>query len=250
MKGLILNAHELTVRYGAFLAVDNVNLEVSEGSIHAIIGPNGAGKTTLFNALSGLVPISAGEIKFRGDRIDGLPVSQRLQRGLSRSFQVTNLYFDLPVHENMRLAVQGKTSSRAFNFITPCTKQVRVIDQTHDLLEKVFLQHKSHALAGTLSHGEQRRLEIGLALASRPSVLFLDEPTAGMGSEDIEFTKQFLCNLVDGGDLTIVLIEHNMSLVMDISNKITVLQQGKKIAEGTANTIREDTAVKAAYLGD
>lgn len=246
----LLCARELTVRYGSFLAVNRVDLQVSKGSIHAIIGPNGAGKTTLFNALSGLVPISSGDISLRGKRIDKLPVSKRLQCGLSRSFQVTNLFFDLTVHENMRLALQGTSGYRAFNIITRCDRQTATVQGVHDMLEKVSLQHKAQALAGELSHGEQRRLEIGLALASKPSLLFLDEPTAGMGTEDIDFTKHFLSELVSDGDLTIVLIEHNMSLVMDISDRITVLQQGQKIAEGSADVIREDATVRAAYLGE
>lgn len=250
MSGSILSARELTVRYGGFLAVDRVNLDVEQGSIHAIIGPNGAGKTTLFNALSGLVGIHSGQIVFQGERIDAAPVSQRLHRGMSRSFQVTNLYFDLTVHENMRLALQGTRGVRAFNFLTRCSTQRDLMEGADAVLEKVSLAHKAQSPAGELSHGEQRRLEIGLALASNPKLLFLDEPTAGMGSEDIQFTRDFLTNLVGGGDLTIVLIEHNMSLVMDLSSTITVLQQGRKIAEGTADVIRADDAVRQAYLGE
>ncbi|QAA94745.1 ABC transporter ATP-binding protein [Pollutimonas thiosulfatoxidans] len=250
MTETVLRARKLTVRYGAFLAVDSVDLDVVPGSVHAIIGPNGAGKTTLFNALSGLVGISSGQIELRGERIDGLPVSKRLQRGLSRSFQVTNLFFDLTVHENMRLALQGKSGLGAFNFVTQCSSQASLVEGAHHLLERFSLEHKARSFAGELSHGEQRRLEIGLALASNPSVLFLDEPTAGMGSEDIDFTKRFLSGLVEAGGLTIVLIEHNMSLVMDISDTITVLQQGQKIAEGSADVIRADAAVRAAYLGE
>src|SRR5690554_7802783 len=155
MTETVLRARKLTVRYGAFLAVDSVDLDVVPGSVHAIIGPNGAGKTTLFNALSGLVGISSGQIELRGERIDGLPVSKRLQRGLSRSFQVTNLFFDLTVHENMRLALQGTSGYRAFNIITRCDRQTAMAQGVHDMLEKVSLQHKAQALAGELSHGEQ-----------------------------------------------------------------------------------------------
>src|SRR5690606_5161779 len=144
---------------------------------------------------------------------------------------------------NMRLALQGKSGCRAFNMIARCARQSAMVQGALDMLKRVSLQHKAQALAGELSHGEQRRLEIGLALASQPSVLFLDDPTAGMGSEDIDFTKHFISSLVSGGDLTIVLIEHNMSLVMDISDRITVLQQGQKIAEGPAEAIRENAAV-------
>lgn len=250
MSESLLCASQLTVRYGAFIAVNHVDLDVKKGSIHAIIGPNGAGKTTLFNALSGLVGIHSGQINFKGERIDTITVSQRLQRGISRAFQVTNLFFDLTVHENMRLALQGTKGIRAFNFMTKCISQSDLMDSTDELLERVSLSHKARSLAGELSHGEQRRLEIGLALASNPKLLFLDEPTAGMGAEDINFTKNFLIELMRGGDLTIVLIEHNMSLVMDLSNTITVLQQGQKIAEGTAEDIRSNEAVRVAYLGE
>lgn len=250
MNDCILQARGICVQFGAFKAVQDVDIDIERGSIHSILGPNGAGKTTLFNALSGLVPLAGGTVTFNGQRIDNIPVSRRVHLGLARSFQITNLYFELSVRENVRLALQALRDSAAFNFWAGIAGQRELLRRADSILSDVALMHKSGTLAAELSHGEQRRLEIALALASSPCIIFLDEPTAGMGVDDIAFTKRLILDLAKSRNVSVVLIEHNMPLVMDISDKITVLQQGVKIAEGDPASIRSNEAVRSAYLGE
>jgi len=246
----ILEARGISVRFGGFKAVNDVDITVERGAIHAILGPNGAGKTTLFNALSGLVPLAGGTIRFDGRQIESVPVSRRAHLGFARSFQISNLYADLPVRENVRLALQAMRGARAFDFLSFTARQADLLGKADRLLQEVALAGKAGSPAAELSHGEQRRLEIALALAGDPSILFLDEPTAGMGIDDIAFTKQLILDLVARKGVSVVLIEHNMPLVMDISDRITVLQQGEKIAEGDPQAIRADPVVRMAYLGE
>lgn len=250
MSDDILVAEGLSVHYGAFCAVNALDLRVRRGSVHSLIGPNGAGKTTAFNALCGIAKTSRGTITYLGERIERLPVARRSRKGLARSFQITNLFFEVDVRENVRLACQSARGWRSFDFFSECSSQRALYQKADEVLAWAGLQAKANALAGELSHGEQRRLEIALAVACDPTVLFLDEPTAGMGVEDIAFAKQLISNLSKQRQMTIVLIEHNMSLVMDISDRITVLQQGQKVAEGDPVSIRKDPVVRAAYLGE
>ena len=250
MNSDILVAHGLSVHYGAFRAVDSLDLQVRKGSVHSLIGPNGAGKTTAFNALCGIAKTSGGTIRLKGERIDHLPVARRTRKGLARSFQITNLFFEADVHENVRLACQAALGWKSYDFISQCVYQRELLDRAMEVLDWAGLKGRAGTSAGELSHGEQRRLEMALAVASNPSVIFMDEPTAGMGAEDISFAKQLIRNLAKDRQMTVVLIEHNMSLVMDISDCITVLQQGQKVAEGDPLSIQQNPIVRAAYLGE
>lgn len=243
-------ARDVAVHYGAYKAVNGVNLTVERGQVHSLIGPNGAGKTTLFNALCGATRLARGEIRFKGRRIERMPMASRIRAGIARSFQVTNLFPDAPVRENVRLACQAHRGWRLYNCWTSVSAQRGVQEQVDQVLDWAGLSNREARPAGELSHGEQRRLEIALAIASKPAMLFLDEPTAGMGSEDIGFAKRLIKSLAADRGIGVVLIEHNMSLVMDISNSITVLQQGQVIAEGSPSSIRSNPIVKSAYLGE
>lgn len=244
----ILHARGVVKRFGKFTAVSNVNLSVAPNTIHSVIGPNGAGKTTLFHTLTGTLPASAGTIEFDGVDVTRLADHQRVRHGIARSFQVTSLFPTLSVRENLRLAAQGVHRMRASDsWFQPVGERQRrnVVDE---VLQRMDLTRVDRTAAGTLSHGQQRRLEVGMALAARPKAIFLDEPTSGMGIDDIDSMKALIHGL--RSDHTVVLIEHNMGIVMDISDTITVMQQGQVLVEGPPDAIRNDDRVRAAYLGN
>ncbi len=247
MADAILTARGLGVRFGAFQAVSDLDLSVNRGTLHSVIGPNGAGKTTLFNALSGTRLPTQGEIRFRDLLITNVPAHGRVHLGLSRSFQVTNIFRDLSVAENICLALQAVAGREAWAFWRSRDPSRVSRERAAELTDSVGLTNRFEARAGDLSHGAQRALEIAMALASDPMLLFLDEPLAGMGLDDVHRTKLLIKSLAPAR--TVVLIEHNMSVVLDISDKITVLAQGKKIAEGAPQEIRSNADVKKAYLG-
>jgi branched-chain amino acid transport system ATP-binding protein len=243
----ILEARKLGVRFGSFLAISDLDLSIETGALHSVIGPNGAGKTTLFNALSGTRPPTEGEIRFRGAMVTRMPAHRRVHLGLSRSFQLTNVYRDLSVADNILLAVQAIAGREPWVFWR--SRDIRRVarSQAEELADIVGLTARLDTRAGDLSHGAQRSLEIAMALACDPKLLFLDEPLAGMGVDDLHRTKELIRGLTPRR--TVVLIEHNMSVVLDISDTVTVLAQGKKIAEGSPRQIRSNADVKAAYLG-
>jgi branched-chain amino acid transport system ATP-binding protein len=245
---ILLEAIEVAKHYGKFAALSGVSLQVRANTVHSVIGPNGAGKTTLFHMLTGTKTVSGGRILFDGQDVTHEPDHRRVQRGIARSFQVTSLFLTLPVRENLRLAAQGVAPARALNpWHEPVGHRAlsRVVDA---VLAKVGLESLSHTPAGNLSHGQQRRLEVGMALAARPKAIFLDEPTSGMGIDDLEDMKQLIKSLRD--EHTVVLIEHNMNIVMDISDTVTVMQMGRVLAEGVPHDIRSDDRVRVAYLGN
>jgi branched-chain amino acid transport system ATP-binding protein len=247
-KTPILDAQGVVKRYGKFTALGGVNLRVFPGTVHSVIGPNGAGKTTLFHTLTGTLPVSAGRIVFDGHDVTREPDNVRVRRGMARSFQVTSLFANLDVRENLRLATQGAHASGAFDMWHVPGRR-RVIGELVDgVLERVGLQARAGVVAGALSHGQQRRLEVGMAIAARPRAIFLDEPTSGMGVDDLEGMKALIRGLA--ADHTVLLIEHNMNIVMDISDTITVMQQGQVLVEGVPAAIRDDARVRAAYLGN
>jgi branched-chain amino acid transport system ATP-binding protein len=247
MAEAILKVDGLSVRFGAYQAVSSVDLVIGKGALHSVIGPNGAGKTTLFNALTGARVPSEGSIVFQGKPITKLSAHRRVHLGLARSFQLTNIFQDLSVAENISLALQAVAGHEPWVFWRRRSPSKVRHDQINELASTVGLSARLTSRAGDLSHGGQRALEIAMALASEPKLLFLDEPLAGMGVDDVHRVKLLIRSLAP--ERSVVLIEHNMSVVLDISDKVTVLAQGRKIAEGSPSEIRSNVQVRNAYLG-
>jgi len=248
MSESILEARGVVKRYGKFTALGGVDLRIAPRTVHSVIGPNGAGKTTLFHVLTGTLPISSGSIVFDGHDVTHEPDHKRVRRGIARSFQVTSLFANLSVRENLRVAAQGVDARRAMNAWQPPRGALALDQVVEPVLERLGLQRFVDTAAGALSHGQQRRLEVGMALAARPKAIFLDEPTSGMGIDDLDDMKELIRGL--RADYTVVLIEHNMGIVMDISDTITVMQQGRVLVEGNPEAIRGDERVRSAYLGN
>jgi len=242
----IFRTEGLSKYFDSLKAVDGVDFAVEEGSIHAIIGPNGAGKTTFFNMLTGNFAPTAGKIYFRDEDITGLPPHIITRKGIGRSFQISNIFGGLSVFENVRVAVQATYGDAPGILVRPKWLG-EVDDKAEAIMERVGLTRFAHVQAATLSHGDEKRLEIGLVIAANPSLLLFDEPTAGMSLDESKQTMQMLQDL--SKQHTIVLIEHDMDLVMSLSNKITVLQNGRKIAEGSPAEIKGNQQVQQAYLG-
>ncbi len=243
----ILNVRGLTVRFGTLVAVSDVSFDAQRGHITSVIGPNGAGKSSLFNLISGAIRPSAGQVLFEGRDMTGQRPDKMLAAGLARSFQITNLFFELPVRENLRLAAQFVENGRGlFRGIAASRVTLARVDE---LIERFALQTRADELAGFLSHGEQRRLEIAVALAARPRLLLLDEPTQGMSHADTQDTEALIRSLAAEG-LSLLLVEHDVELVMNLSDHVVVMHQGAKLAEGPPLQVRADPAVQAAYFGD
>jgi branched-chain amino acid transport system ATP-binding protein len=242
---VLLRTEALTRSFGSLIAVNRVDFTVYTGELRSIIGPNGAGKTTLFRLISGEMKPSAGRIWFQDKEITGRPQHMVVRLGVAKSYQITNIFPHLSVLENVRVAVQGH--ARAFNFWTHAARLSGVREKALALLETIGLAEKGKEPAATLSHGEKRHLEIAIALASDPTLLLLDEPTAGMSPEETDETMVLIRELARGR--TVVLVEHKMKLVMKISDRITVLHQGAFLAEGTPDEIRANPTVQQTYLG-
>jgi branched-chain amino acid transport system ATP-binding protein len=240
-----LAVRDLSVRFGGLMAVNALQLEARRGRITSVIGPNGAGKSTLFNLISGAIKPSHGIVMLDGETVTGLGPEAMRRRGVARSFQITNVFPELTVYENIRLAAQILEPAR--HMVWPLGRSHAARRSAEALLDRLGLAAKAHEMAGNLSHGEQRRLEIAIALASEPKLLLLDEPTQGMSHADTAEAAALIRSLA--GERTILLIEHDVGLVMDISDHVVVMQQGTKIAEGTPAAIRADAKVQAAYLG-
>jgi len=236
----------LTKRFGGLLATDNFSLQVPEGELHAVIGPNGAGKTTLISQIAGELAADEGRIVFAGEDVTALPVYDRSRRGLARSFQVTSIFLNRSAIENVALSVQAH-AGHSFSFWRDARKERALIEPAMTALDQVGLGPRARVLASALSHGEQRQLELAMALATRPRMLLLDEPMAGMGAEESRRMVAFLSSLK--GKQTILLIEHDMDAVFALADRITVLVYGRAIACGAPDAIRSDEAVRAAYLG-
>jgi branched-chain amino acid transport system ATP-binding protein len=241
----VLEVSDLGVAFGGIRAVDGVSFAAEPNAITTVIGPNGAGKSTLFNLISGLIRPHSGRVILGGVDRTGSPPYLMQRAGLGRSFQITNLFFELTVFENLRIAAQRLEPG--IRFLLPVRNSTRAQERASELIDRFALQGKTGQLAGALSHGEQRRLEIAVALAAKPSILLLDEPTQGMSHADTADTAELIRDLAM--DVTILLIEHDIAVVMDISNHVVVLHQGKKLAEGTPAVVRADPAVQSAYFG-
>ena len=245
-REVILKVEALTKNFGALVAVDNVYLEVEKGSVCSIIGPNGAGKTTLFNLIFGIFPPTSGRTYFQDRDITKLSAYEVSRLGIGRSFQGYNLFSNLTVFENVRIACQSRGNYN-FNFISNVRKYRQPACRANEVLEKIGLVDQRERYTHELSHGEQRMLEVGIALAIDPILLMLDEPTSGLAPEE---TKKMIELIEDiKSEYTILLIEHKMMVVMSVSKKIVVLHQGKVIAEGSPKQIRNNEEVQRAYLG-
>ena len=245
---LIIETKDLTIRFGGHVAVDHVNLRVEPFVLKSIIGPNGAGKTTLFNLMTGQYRPNEGKVLFKGKDITHLSAVQRTHIGLGRSFQLTNIFPILTVLENVRVAIQSRKGI-GLNFWRNYLHFSGLEDEAYSILKDVLLDKKWAAPASSLTHGEQRKLEIAILLALDPEVLFLDEPTAGMSQEEVPAILEILQRIKDGKDRTMLLVEHKMDMIMTLSDAIAVLQEGKLIADGDPEEIRKNKAVQEAYLG-
>lgn len=242
----IIKTQNLTKRFGGLVAVNQVDLAIEENRLTSIIGPNGAGKTTFFNLLTGLMKPDSGKIYLKGEDITGYPPHRITKDGIARSFQVLNIFTEVTVFENVRIAVQAERG-HGLELLSSIYSLEEVNEKTFEILQAIGLNGKENILAKNLSYGDRRILEIGIALASNPKVLLLDEPTSGMASRETGRMTDFIRNLAKG--LTTVLIEHDMNIVLSISEHIVVLHQGKVIAEGTPEAIRQNDEVQEAYLG-
>ncbi|MDA0262236.1 MAG: ABC transporter ATP-binding protein [Proteobacteria bacterium] len=246
-KTVLLEVTDLLKRFGGLVATDNLGLRVEEGEIHAVIGPNGAGKTTLIGQLAGEIAPDGGRIMFDGRDITRLPPHRRSRLGLARSFQITSVFPNFTALDNVALAVQAH-DGHSFRFWRNARSEVRLQEPARAMLSEVGLEKRGDIVTANLSHGEQRQLEIAMALATKPKLLLLDEPTAGMGRDESMRMIEILRRLQ--AKQTILLIEHDMDVVFALADRITVLVDGAVIASGAPDAIRADPLVRTAYLGE
>ena len=240
----MLRTEDLSIYFGGLAALNGVNFEVRREEIRAIIGPNGAGKSTFFNCLTGVLRPTSGRVLFNGEDISGLSPDRISQKGIARSYQITNILPNATVLENVRIAAQSRR--HAWSMLTHHADFRDIIDKAEAVLESVGLRDKADELASNLSHGQQRNLEIGIALATEPQLLCLDEPTAGMSSAETQDTVELIRHIAK--NLTILIVEHDMQVVMGLADRITVLHYGAILAEGTPAEIQENPRVLEVYL--
>jgi branched-chain amino acid transport system ATP-binding protein len=244
----MLEVRDVSKHFGSLRAVQNVSLTVATGELRAIIGPNGAGKTTFFNTISGFFPPTSGDIVFDGELITKLPVAARVARGMARTFQITEIFPELSVRENVRIGAESAADMK-LSLWRGRSAAARVEGRIDEMLGLTGLTAKADRLVGELSHGDQRAAEIAMALTLQPRLLLLDEPTAGMGEQETYQIAGLIRRLHRNSNYTIVLIEHDMRVVFNLADRITVLDQGKLLADGTPAEIAADPHVQAAYLG-
>jgi branched-chain amino acid transport system ATP-binding protein len=247
----LLSARSLTKRFGGLAAVNDVSIDLHRDRLHAVIGPNGAGKSTLTNLLSGDLPPTSGTINLNGHEIAGRPPEAISRLGLGRSYQKTNIFLPFTVWENVRLAAQACERFSPWNpmrWFTRAERMARVNERCERAIELALLTHRTHNVAATISHGEQRQLEIAMTLATEPTVLLLDEPLAGMGTAEAERMVELLLRLKK--DHAMMLVEHDMDAVFALADRLTVMVNGQVIASGTPEEVRADPLVQAAYLGE
>ena len=240
----VLRTEALTVRFGGLTALDSVDFEVRREEIRAIIGPNGAGKSTFFNCLTGVIRPTSGRILLNGENIAGLPPNRISQKGIARSYQITNILPNATTLENVRIAAQSRR--HGWSLLTHHSDFRDIMDKAEAVLASVGLEAKAEELAANLSHGEQRNLEIGIALATEPQLLCLDEPTAGMSAAETHDTMELVRRIAK--NLTILIVEHDMQVVMELAHRITVLHYGEILAEGTPAEIQQNPRVQEVYL--
>lgn len=243
-----LSLRHVTKKYGALVAVDDVSLDVAKGGRHALIGPNGAGKSTLFNLVAGGLPVTSGEVLLAGEDVTRRSAAWRARRGLGKTFQHSSLFLSMNPLDNVALAAQ-RVAGKGMSWLTSSSRRNSEID---DLAEQcvadVGLADRSHIMTGNLSHGERRQLEVAVALATRPRLLLLDEPAAGMSPAESHRFAELVHSLPE--DLTVVIIEHDLELVFRLADRVSVLHLGALIADGPADEVREDPTVQQAYLGE
>jgi branched-chain amino acid transport system ATP-binding protein len=243
----VLELKDVSKRFGGVVATDRVSLSVQAGEVHALIGPNGAGKTTLVNLISGGLEVDAGDVLFDGQSITHKKQNQRVLKGLARSYQITSLFRGMTALDNLALAVQARSGS-SFSFFRPVSQEHSLFEEAKTIAAEVGLSERLHAVASTLAHGEQRALEVGLALATKPRLVLLDEPMAGMGPEE----SNRMVTLIERvrRHATVLLVEHDMDAVFRLADRLSVLVAGRILATGTPDAIRADPEVRKAYLGD
>lgn len=245
---MFLRTEKVSKHFGGLKAVDEVDFHLRQGQLKSIIGPNGAGKTTLFNLIAGVYPPTSGKVFFRDKEITHLSLHETSRLGITKTYQITHIFPSLTVFENIRIAAQSRVTS--FNFWRSTHSLREVNERALEILEQVELIEKRNWPASTLSHGERRYLEIGIALATRPEVLLLDEPTAGMSCAETNLCAELIQRLNKNLRLTIVLVEHDMTVVMGISDEVLVLNEGKVLAEGTPQQVSDNEEVQRVYLGE
>ncbi|MCC5997674.1 MAG: ABC transporter ATP-binding protein [Thermofilum sp.] len=250
MSGIILRTENLTKSFGGLVAVSNVNLKVTQGTVHAIIGPNGAGKTTLFNLITGVLKPTSGKVYFEDRDITGKPPHYISSLGLTRSFQIYSIFPNLTVLENIRLAVQAKWKNVRWDFIHPTSHYKDVVWEAMRIASITGLYGKTNILASSLTPGDKRKLEIAIALAGNPKLIALDEPTAGVSLEEVAPIVRLIKKLRDEMKKTVVVIEHKIDVVLEVADKVSVINQGSILAEGSPKEIVENREVQKIYLGE
>jgi branched-chain amino acid transport system ATP-binding protein len=248
----MLETRDLTIRFGGHVAVDHVSCRFEAGTLTAIVGPNGAGKTTYFNLVSGQLPASEGQVLLDGEDLTALPAPLRTRRGLGRAFQLTQLFPALSVHENVRLAVQARAQGRGqagLSLLRVWSDRSEWMDEASALLAQVRLADKRDAIASSLPHGDQRKLEVALLMALEPKVYMFDEPTAGMSVDEVPVVLDLIRQLKTRRNCCILLVEHKMDVVRELADRIVVLHNGAKVADGEPEAVIASPVVQQAYLG-
>lgn len=248
MPGITLKTTLLTMRFGGHIAVDNVNCEFHSGTLTAIVGPNGAGKTTYFNLISGQIKATSGKVLFKNIDITNKSVAERANIGLGRAFQLTNLFPNLTVSENLRLVLQSKANV-GFKFWRVANRMTQLQDDANQLVEKVGLIKQKDELASNLSHGGQRRLEVAMLMALDPDIYMFDEPTAGMSIDEVPMILDLIAKIKETSDKTILLVEHKMDVIKSLADRIIVLHNGQLVADGKPEEVMALPVVREAYLG-
>ncbi len=245
----LLRTEKLRKYFGVVSAADDIDLQIGEGVLTSIIGPNGAGKTTLINLLTGNISVDSGKVFFCNEEITHLPIHKRVKKGMCRSFQIMNIFPKLTVLENLQIPILS-LMNRSLSFFKPVDRHTDLKERVEKLLKEIGLMEKKDLLAGTLSHGDQRLLEIGLAMAPDPKLLFLDEPTAGMNPVERVRILENIRRLSRERQSTFVIVEHDMDIVFSLSDRIIVMHRGQILADGNPEAIRQNEDVKKVYLGE
>jgi branched-chain amino acid transport system ATP-binding protein len=244
----LLECKSLVRHFGALVAVDNVDMNVEPGEIRAVIGPNGAGKSTVFNLITSVLKPTSGQVIFAGENITGLPVHEIAQKGIARTFQLCHIFPALTARENVRIAAQARDDQR-WRFVGGGRVMAKSTTVADKALEQMRLTRFADAPASMLSHGDQRLLEVAMAIAQQPRLLMLDEPTQGLSLEETDRAVQILKDMLKGGNLSVLLVEHDMEVVFKLADNITVLHRGRVIADGPPAAVRANAEVRSAYLG-